>query len=163
MIPTLGAVIPAAVGIDIGCGMMAAKTTLCAADLPDNLGPLRSAIERAIPHGSSPKTRSFKGRDKGSWETAPSLVDAAWVTLKPGFDAICAKTPKFEKTNNHQHLPTLGGGNHFVEVCLDEQGAVWLMLHSGSRGVGNAIGQYFIEKAKEDMRKHFYLESRTST
>lgn len=154
VIPTLGAVIPAAVGVDIGCGMMAAKTTLTANDLPDNLGPLRSAIEKAIPHGLSPKTRGFKGRDAGSWQDPPSAVDAAWSQLKDEFDVICAKTPKLRHTNNYKHLGTLGTGNHFIEVCLDEQGAVWLMLHSGSRGVGNAIGTHFIELAQQDMRTH---------
>ena len=151
VIPTLGAIIPAAVGVDIGCGMMAAKTTLNARDLPDNLGPLRSAIEQAIPHGLTPRHR---GRDAGSWSTPPAAVDEAWRQLKDEFDAICEKTPKLRQTNNYKHLGTLGTGNHFVEVCLDEEGAVWFMLHSGSRGVGNAIGTWFIELAKEDMRVH---------
>ncbi|TFW27763.1 RtcB family protein [Massilia horti] len=155
VIPTLGAIIPAAVGVDIGCGMMAAKTTLTANDLPDNLGPLRSAIERSVPHGMSPKTRGFKGRDKGSWDTPPKPVDIAWLQLKDEFDAICEKTPKLKNTNNYKHLGTLGTGNHFIEICLDEVGFVWFMLHSGSRGVGNAIGTYFIELAKKDMRTHF--------
>ncbi|MGZ3182761.1 MAG: RtcB family protein [Telluria sp.] len=155
VIPTLGAIIPAAVGVDIGCGMMAAKTTLTANDLPDNLGPLRSAIERSVPHGMTPKTRDFKGRDKGSWETPPPAVDAAWLQLKDDFDVICAKTPKLRNTNNYKHLGTLGTGNHFIEICLDETGFVWFMLHSGSRGVGNAIGTWFIELAKQDMRTHF--------
>jgi tRNA-splicing ligase RtcB len=155
VIPTLGAVIPAAVGVDIGCGMMAAKTTLGANDLPDNLGPLRSAIERSVPHGMSPKTRGFKGRDKGSWDTPPQAVDTAWMALKDEFDVICQKTPKLKNTNNYKHLGTLGTGNHFIEICLDEQGFVWFMLHSGSRGVGNAIGTHFIELAKQDMRTHF--------
>ena len=155
VIPTLGAIIPAAVGVDIGCGMMAAKTTLTANDLPDNLGPLRSAIEKAIPHGMSPKTRGFKGRDAGSWENPPQPVDQAWMQLKDEFDVICQKTPKLKNTNNYRHLGTLGTGNHFIEVCLDEAGFVWFMLHSGSRGVGNAIGSYFIELAKKDMRMHF--------
>jgi tRNA-splicing ligase RtcB len=171
VIPTLGAIIPAAVGVDIGCGMMAAKTTLNANDLPDNLGPLRSAIERAIPHGMTPKTRGYRGRDEGSWNTPPAPVDAAWAQLKDEFDVICQKTPKLQNTNNYRHLGTLGGGNHFIEVCLDEAGAVWFMLHSGSRGVGNAIGSHFIELAKKDMRTHFinlpdddlaYLEEGTS-
>lgn len=171
VIPTLCAIIPAAVGVDIGCGMMAAKTTLNANDLPDNLGPLRSAIERAIPHGMSPKTRGHRGRDEGSWNTPPAPVDAAWAQLKDEFDVICQKTPKLKNTNNYRHLGTLGGGNHFIEVCLDETGAVWFMLHSGSRGVGNAIGSHFIELAKKDMRTHFinlpdddlaYLEEGTS-
>jgi tRNA-splicing ligase RtcB len=155
VIPTLGAVIPAAVGVDIGCGMMAAKTTLRADDLPDNLGALRSAIERAVPHGMTPKTRNHKGsRDQGSWDGPPAAVDQAWLALKDEFDAICRKTPRLRHTNNHKHLGTLGGGNHFIEVCLDEQGAVWFMLHSGSRGVGNAIGSHFIEVARQDMRTH---------
>ena len=108
VIPTLGAVIPAAVGVDIGCGMMAAKTTLSANDLPDNLGPLRSAIEKAIPHGMSPKTRGYKGRDQGSWYEPPRTVDQAWLQLKEEFDAICEKNPKLRKTNNYKHLGTLG-------------------------------------------------------
>ena len=155
VVATLGAVIPAAVGVDIGCGMMAARTTLTANDLPDNLGPLRSAIERAIPHGMSPKTRGYRGRDEGSWNMPPAPVDLAWGQLKDEFDAICLKTPNLKNTNNYRHLGTLGSGNHFVEVCLDEVGFVWLMLHSGSRGVGNAIGMHFIELAKQDMRTHF--------
>jgi len=154
VIPTLGAVIPAAVGVDIGCGMMAAKTTLSANDLPDNLSGLRSTIERAIPHGMSPKTRGHRGRDEGSWHAPPAPVDAAWALLKDEFDAICLKTPSLKNTNNYRHLGTLGSGNHFVEVCLDEAGFVWFMLHSGSRGVGNAIGTHFIELAKKDMRRH---------
>jgi tRNA-splicing ligase RtcB len=157
VIPTLGAVIPAAVGVDIGCGMMAAKTTLAARDLPDNLGPLRSAIERAVPHGMSPKTRARGGafgRDKGAWDRPPQAVDIAWLALKDEFERICQKTPKLRNSNNHKHLGTLGSGNHFVEICLDEEGFVWFMLHSGSRGVGNAIGSHFIELAKRDMRTH---------
>ncbi len=148
VIPTLQAVIPAAVGVDIGCGMIAAKTTLTAADLPDNLGRVRAAIERAVPHG-----KSFGRRDQGAWgDSPPSNVDAAWSQLRGRFDRIVEKYPRLERTNNRVHLGTLGTGNHFIEVCLDEAGAVWLMLHSGSRGVGNAIGTFFIELAREDMR-----------
>jgi tRNA-splicing ligase RtcB (3'-phosphate/5'-hydroxy nucleic acid ligase) len=147
VIPTLKAIIPAAVGVDIGCGMMAAKTTLRAEDLPDNLGPLRSAIERAVPHGSNPRSR---GRDQGSWENPPETVDQIWATLADEFDALCELHPRLKNTNNRKHLGTLGTGNHFIEVCLDEEGAVWFMLHSGSRGVGNAIGTHFIELAKKD-------------
>jgi tRNA-splicing ligase RtcB (3'-phosphate/5'-hydroxy nucleic acid ligase) len=153
VIPTVGAVIPAAVGVDIGCGMMAAKTTLRADDLPDSLGKIRSAIEQAIPHGMSPKTRNAKGRDTGSWNSPPPNVDAGWSKLKDEFDALCRKWPKLRGTNNYKHLGTLGSGNHFVELCLDEEGFVWLMLHSGSRGVGNAIGTHFIELANQDMRR----------
>lgn len=151
VIPTLKAIIPAAVGVDIGCGMIACKTTLRAEDLPDNLGPLRAAIERAVPHGSTPPR---KGRDHGSWENPPDLVDQAWATLADEFDALCELHPRLKNTNNRKHLGTLGTGNHFIEVCLDEAGAVWFMLHSGSRGVGNAIGTHFIELAKKDAEQH---------
>lgn len=151
VITTLKAIIPAAVGVDIGCGMMAAKTTLRAEDLPDNLGPLRSAIERAVPHGSNPRSR---GRDQGSWENPPETVDQIWATLADEFDALCELHPRLKNTNNRKHLGTLGTGNHFIEVCLDEEGAVWFMLHSGSRGVGNAIGTHFIELAKKDAERH---------
>lgn len=151
VIPTLKAIIPAAVGVDIGCGMMACKTTLHANDLPDNLGPLRLAIEKAVPHGSSPRAR---GRDVGAWENTPSLVDHAWRELAQAFEQLCELHPRLKTTNNHKHLGTLGGGNHFIEVCLDEAGFVWFMLHSGSRGVGNAIGTHFIELAKKDAECH---------
>jgi len=151
VIPTFKAIIPAAVGVDIGCGMMACKTTLRAEDLPDNLGPLRSAIERAVPHGSNPRSR---GRDQGSWENPPETVDQVWAGLVDEFDAICEAHPRIRNTNNRKHLGTLGTGNHFIEVCLDELGFVWFMLHSGSRGVGNAIGNHFIELAKKDAELH---------
>lgn len=151
VIPTFRAIIPAAVGVDIGCGMIACKTTLRAADLPENLGPLRSAIEQAVPHGISPRRG---GRDKGSWETPPAETDAAWAGLVDEFKAICEKYPRLEKTNNYTQLGTLGTGNHFIEICLDQDDGVWIMLHSGSRGVGNAIGTHFIELAKKDAEQH---------
>jgi tRNA-splicing ligase RtcB len=150
VIPTLGAVIPAAVGVDIGCGMMAAKTTLKANDLPDSLELMRNAIEKAVPHGLS-----FGGRDKGSWSNAPADVLAKWLSLSEGFKQLCIKYPFLEKTNHIKHLGTLGSGNHFIEVCLDEEDAVWVMLHSGSRGVGNKIGSHFIAEAKKDMERWF--------
>jgi tRNA-splicing ligase RtcB len=149
VIPTIKAISPAAVGVDIGCGMMAAKTTLRASDLPDNLAGLRSAIERAVPHG-----RTVGKRDKGSWgHEPPTSVDTAWSDLVSDFERISSKHGRLKNTNNRVHLGTLGTGNHFIEVCLDEHDTVWFMLHSGSRGVGNAIGSYFIELAREDMRK----------
>ncbi|MDR2335615.1 MAG: RtcB family protein [Burkholderiaceae bacterium] len=151
VIPTIKAIIPAAVGVDIGCGMMAAKTTLRATDLPDNLAPLRSAIERAIPHGFAPKHR---GRDPGAWDTPPEAVDLAWAGLVDEFNQLAELHPRLKNTNNHKHLGTLGSGNHFVEVCLDQNDFVWFMLHSGSRGVGNAIGNHFIELAKKDAERN---------
>ncbi len=121
VIPTLGAVIPAAVGVDIGCGMMAAKTTLRASDLPDSLAKLRSAIEQAIPHGMSPKTRNARGRDVGSWDRPPAPVEAGWAKLKDEFDALCRKWPKLRGTNNYKHLGTLGSVSliekNFVKSC----------------------------------------------
>lgn len=152
VIPTKGAIIPAAVGVDIGCGMMAARTSLTASDLPDHLLGLRSELERLIPHGM---TKQRGRRDRGSWENPGVQVDRVWAELKADFDYICAKHPRFKNTNNRNQLGTLGTGNHFVEICLDEHQQVWIMLHSGSRGVGNAIGNYFIELARQDMQKHF--------
>ena len=149
VVPTIGAIIPAAVGVDIGCGMIATRTTLTASDLPDNLSAVRSAIERAVPHGRS----VGRGRDKGSWETPPELALDGWTQLVDDFALICERHPKLKNTNNLKHLGTLGTGNHFVEICLDEDQRVWFMLHSGSRGVGNAIGTYFIELAKQEMRR----------
>jgi tRNA-splicing ligase RtcB len=149
VIPTIGAIIPAAVGVDIGCGMAAVRTTLAAGDLPESLREVRLAIERAVPHGRTPR-----GRDKGAWEHPPAPALAAWARLKPGFDAITAKHGRIKSSNHVTHLGTLGTGNHFIEVCLDEADRVWVMLHSGSRGVGNKIGTHFIELAKKDMRQH---------
>lgn len=153
VIPTLGAVIPAAVGVDIGCGMMAVKTDLTASDLPDNLAPMRSAIEAAVPHGRS----SSRGkRDKGAWGELPDPVATAWnQQLADRFKVLTDKHGVLKNTNNANHLGTLGTGNHFIEVCLDEHQAVWIMLHSGSRGVGNRIGTHFIELAKKDMQRMF--------
>ncbi len=150
VIPTRGAVIPAAVGVDIGCGMMAARTSLMAHDLPDNLEGIRSAIEQAVPHGRSVGRGQ---RDHGSWGAPPPAIVEAWATLAVRFERICDKHPRLKNTNNLTHLGTLGTGNHFIELCLDTEARVWVMLHSGSRGVGNAIGTFFIELAKQDMRK----------
>jgi tRNA-splicing ligase RtcB len=156
VLATRGAIIPAAVGVDIGCGMIACKTTLMAADLPDNLAPLRAAIERAVPHGRKPGAR-----DPGAWDTVPGAVDTAWSALAPEFADLCRDYPKLEKTNHRKHLGTLGTGNHFIEVCLDEAGSVWFMLHSGSRGVGNFIGTTFIELARQEaLRNNAQLPDR---
>jgi tRNA-splicing ligase RtcB len=150
VIPTKGAVIPAAVGVDIGCGMMAARTSLVASDLPDNLEAIRSAIEQAVPHG---RVVGRGKRDNGSWGDPPAPIVEAWATLAQRFERLTDKHPRLKNTNNLVHLGTLGTGNHFIELCLDEEQRVWVMLHSGSRGVGNAIGTFFIELAKQDMRK----------
>eukprot|EP01061_Rhynchopus_euleeides_P017725 TRINITY_DN2937_c0_g2_i2.p1 TRINITY_DN2937_c0_g2~~TRINITY_DN2937_c0_g2_i2.p1 ORF type:complete len:439 (+),score=148.72 TRINITY_DN2937_c0_g2_i2:54-1370(+) len=154
IIPTKGAIIPAAVGVDIGCGMVAVETTLSADDLPDSLRELRTNIEMLVPHGRTHNGQ--KGLDAGSWRGNPSdRVKQLWKSeLKSGFDRLVSRYPRLSYTNNDNHLGTLGTGNHFLEVHLDENDKVWLMLHSGSRGVGNAIGFSFIEMAKRDMGKH---------
>ena len=151
VIPTKGAIIPAAVGVDIGCGMIAVKTSLTASDLPDSLQNIRFAIESAVPHG---RTTHRHGRDKGAWHRTPDIVDTHWAHLDEEFKRICDKYPKLRGTNHYNHLGTLGTGNHFIELCLDEQDRVWVMLHSGSRGVGNAIGNLFITLAQKDMQQH---------
>ena len=152
VIPTKKAIVPAAVGVDIGCGMMALRTTLDASHLPDDLKAVRTAIEQAVPHG---RTDNGGRNDRGAWQTPPSPQLDVWSQLEPLYAQIVAKHPKLGRGNDLNHLGTLGTGNHFVEVCLDEENHVWFMLHSGSRGVGNRIGSYFIELAKEDMRKFF--------
>jgi len=150
VIPTRGAIIPAAVGVDIGCGMMAVQTSLKASDLPDDLSKMRNTIERAVPHG---RTQHGGRRDKGAWGDLPDNVASAWTgALKEDFDALCEKHAVLKNTNNVHHLGTLGTGNHFIEVCLDEKQNVWVMLHSGSRGVGNRVGSHFIALAKKDMK-----------
>ncbi len=154
VIPTKGAIIPAAVGVDIGCGMMAVRTSLTASDLPDNLHALRSTIEEKIPHG---RTDNGGINDRGAWFNAPQGNLDAFSKLNDELQKIVNKHPKISQSAKRaaNHIGTLGTGNHFVEVCLDENQAVWIMLHSGSRGIGNRIGTYFIELAKHDMRKWF--------
>ncbi len=152
VIPTKGAIIPAAVGVDIGCGMMAWQLTLTAKDLPGNLAGIRSDIESAVPHGFI----TTQGRAlKGGWEVVPASVSTRWRALDERYKAILAKHPKIKHKRPEHQLGSLGTGNHFIELCLDEADNVWVMLHSGSRGPGNTIGQYFIELAKKDMKTHF--------
>lgn len=154
VIPTKGAIIPAAVGVDIGCGMIAQRTSLTASDLPDNLFALRSAIEKGVPHG---RTDNGGPNDRGAWGEPGNAITDAFSNLHHGLKNIVSGHPKLERAAMKavNHLGTLGTGNHFIEVCLDEEEQVWVMLHSGSRGIGNKIGQYFIELAKEDMRRWF--------
>jgi tRNA-splicing ligase RtcB (3'-phosphate/5'-hydroxy nucleic acid ligase) len=142
VIPTKGAIIPAAVGVDIGCGMGAVRLSLTAAELPDNLGRMRGAIEAAVPVG-------FDQHDPRD------ALSAAAKPFARALDRIANKHPRLAKMQKRfdetwvRQLGTLGGGNHFIEVCLDEEARVWVMLHSGSRGIGNCIGRYFIERARE--------------
>lgn len=151
VIPTRQAIIPAAVGVDIGCGMNAVRTSLNAADLPDNLRGLRLAIEAAVPVGFNQHAAS---RMRGS------ALQRVGRVLNDRLDRIVGKHPgvmKMQRRFNETWLcqiGTLGGGNHFIELCLDEAGQVWIMLHSGSRGIGNVLGRYFIAAAQKDMRRH---------
>ena len=153
VISTVGAIVPAAVGVDIGCGMMAGRTTLTAEHLPDSLRQMRSALEAAVPHG---RTSGRAGRDRGAWGEPPPPALEAWAKLEPGFARICERHPQVARANHLAHLGTLGSGNHFIEICLDEDERVWALLHSGSRGVGNRIGSYFIELARRAMGRQLH-------
>lgn len=152
VIATKGAIIPAAVGVDIGCGMMAVRTDLAANDLPDSLAGIRSEIEAAVPHG---RTDNGGANDRGAWSDPPVIVSEVFTGMEPGLRELVSRNEKLAKAAERaaRHMGTLGTGNHFIEVCLDESGAVWVMLHSGSRGIGNQIGQRYIELAKEEMRR----------
>ena len=147
VIPTKGAIIPAAVGVDIGCGMNAVRLTLTANDLPQSLMRVRSAIEAEVPVGFNQHTES----------TAQNRVTRP---LSDRLDSIVKKHPELMKMQKQFvrtwlcQLGSLGGGNHFIELCLDEAQRVWVMLHSGSRGIGNVMGRYFIAAAKKDMQRH---------
>lgn len=147
VIPSKGAIIPAAVGVDIGCGMNALRLSIKAGDLPDNLRAIRLAIEEVVPVGFN----------MHKYDRARNSTIRA---LSGGLDQIISKHKKIHTYQKRPYqtwvrqIGTLGGGNHFIELCLDENQDVWVMLHSGSRGIGNAIGQYFIELAKKDMGQH---------
>lgn len=147
VIPSKGAIIPAAVGVDIGCGMNALRLSIKADDLPDNLRAIRLAIEAVVPVGFN----------MHKYDRARNSTIRA---LSGGLDQIISKHKKIHTFQKRPYqtwvrqIGTLGGGNHFIELCVDENQDVWVMLHSGSRGIGNAIGQYFIELAKKDMGQH---------
>lgn len=153
VIPTVSAVIPGAVGRDIGCGMSAVKTSLNRVDLPEDLKPIRSAIENAVPHGIGEKGQI----DKGAWSTSPKNVQDAWKKLEPRFKELLEFAPQLAKAKTETHLGTLGTGNHFIEVCTDENQDIWIMLHSGSRGPGRAIGDHF-SKVAQNLMKAWYIE-----
>lgn len=155
VVATVGAIIPAAVGVDIGCGMVAQRTSLTAEQLPDSLKTLRTEIEAAVPHGGGNRGRI------GAWEEAPKPVIRAWRGLSERYAQIVAGHPRVAHRRAREQLGTLGGGNHFIEVCLDEKDRLWVMLHSGSRGPGNRIGTRFIQLARQEMeRQHVRLPER---
>lgn len=155
---TVGAVIPAAVGVDIGCGMIACRLSITASQLPDNLSALRSEIESMVPTGMADHTP--QQLLKPEHEATAALLTRQYNELSDGLTDIIQRHPDIEKLvkDSHQRafrqIGSLGGGNHFCELCIDENNDVWLMLHSGSRGIGNAIGRYFIELAKTEMLKN---------
>lgn len=159
VIATKGAIIPAAVGVDIGCGMNAVRTSLKAHDLPDNLKNIRGMIEQLVPVGHADHSWNLKNWKEH--QDTPKLLNNLHAQVAPGFKRIVEKHPTILSMGRnlenrvYDQIGTLGGGNHFIEVCLDENDDVWIMLHSGSRNPGNCIGKYFIELAKKDMERHF--------
>lgn len=141
VIATTDVIIPSAVGVDIGCGVCSVETDLKAEDLPDDLTPLRDRIASVIPAGL------------GKWHREPTKGAAEWVGMHGTFRVVASKS-LFDKAAIQ--LGTLGSGNHFFEVCLDESSVVWLLLHSGSRGVGNILADMHIKKAQE-IAKDMYI------
>jgi tRNA-splicing ligase RtcB (3'-phosphate/5'-hydroxy nucleic acid ligase) len=150
VIATDKAIIPAAVGVDLGCGMNAIRLSLKAHQLPDSLLEVRHQIERDVPVGNRQHTREAQIID--NMNRLPSMGSDHLQDLLA--DKVVGSMPKlFNKAASQ--LGTLGSGNHFIELCIDENQDVWVMLHSGSRGIGNLIGTHFISKAKRDMEKFF--------
>ena len=147
VIPTRGAIIPAAVGVDIGCGMCAVMTNLTAGDLPDSLLSLRNSIERGVPVGFNEHSRSsvkVRGVAADKLRQAEMKMFQRWDRLD-----LRDRLGRADPYKIANQIGTLGGGNHFIEICLDLEDRVWVMLHSGSRGIGNQIGTVAIEMAKE--------------
>ncbi|MFE3169528.1 RtcB family protein [Streptomyces sp. NPDC059224] len=137
-----GAVCPAAVGVDIGCGMSAVKTSLTANDLPGDLSRLRSKIEQAIPVGRGMHADPVEPGD------FHGLATAGWGEFWGRFDGV-ADAVKFRQERAHQQMGTLGSGNHMIELCLDQSDSVWLMLHSGSRNIGKELAEHHIGVAQK--------------
>ncbi|GGN28280.1 RtcB family protein [Streptomyces fuscichromogenes] len=137
-----GAVCPAAVGVDIGCGMSAVKTSLTANDLPGDLSRLRSKIEQAIPVGRGMHTDPVEPGD------FHGLATTGWEGFWGRFDGV-AEAVKFRQERAHQQMGTLGSGNHFIEICVDMSDSVWLMLHSGSRNIGKELAEHHIGVAQK--------------
>jgi tRNA-splicing ligase RtcB len=148
VIPTRSAVIPASVGVDIGCGMAAVRTNLKAADLPDSLGGLRSAIEQKVPVGFSMHARPVPTHGDGLVGIVLKRHNEELYRRYDGL-RILKRVGKYDHGRVWLQMGTLGGGNHFIELCLDEEDRVWVMLHSGSRNVGKTIGETAISMARE--------------
>lgn len=156
VMPTLGAVCPAAVGVDIGCGMLAQQLHISRQELEDRgLAEIRHTIESKVPHG---RTDNGGKGDRGAWHNIPSGIQGYWDSdFSRAYDEICMFDPDVRHPKTAGHLGTLGTGNHFIELAMDEQEKVWIVLHSGSRGLGNKIGTYFTKLAQE-LCDSFYVE-----
>lgn len=156
VIPTRGAIMPAAVGVDIGCGMLAMRIDMRLDTLRENADQFFDTLTNSIPMGRSSWNPA---EDCGSWhseELTPRAVRACWLGhLQGDYESIVLKYPEIRKANALPHLGTLGGGNHFLELSYDEQERVWVVIHSGSRGVGNKIGTTFTKLAQEFCDRHF--------
>jgi tRNA-splicing ligase RtcB len=151
VVPTVKAVIPSVIGVDIGCGMVAVKTTLTSNALGDNGQRVFDEISKRVPHG---RTNDGGKNDRGAWTDIPNDVGDVWNEhLAAGFAKIVERSPKLESDRKVSQFGTLGSGNHFVCLAIDEQDFVWVVVHSGSRGIGNKIGSHFISLAKQDMEK----------
>jgi tRNA-splicing ligase RtcB (3'-phosphate/5'-hydroxy nucleic acid ligase) len=154
VLPTQGAIIPSAVGVDLGCGMCAVSLGIMRNEIPNDLLPkIREAIEKAVPNG-----RSNNGgpHDIGAWGEVPQHIMDIWhLEFMDDYAGITAKHPGAQAKNTYNQLGTLGTGNHFIELSEDKSGGVWIVLHSGSRGLGNKIGSYFTNLAKELCAKWF--------
>lgn len=144
VIATDKAIIPAAVGVDIGCGMVATRLSLKAHQLPDSLAKIRSAIEAVVPMGTGGQHKEVPGR--GYYYFGKGGMPEAVAKVMANNENVAANKASLQ-------LGTLGSGNHFIEICIDENEDVWVMLHSGSRGIGNMIGSYYINKGKELMEQ----------
>lgn len=154
VLPTKGAVIPSACGVDIGCGMLAVPTNMRRENFRGIEHDVRSAIEAAVPCG---RTNNGGAGDRGAWGiTMPGHISSIWFSkFDSEYEVLCAKHPGARARNTYNQLGTLGSGNHFIELTEDERGIVWIVLHSGSRGMGNKIGTYFTDVAKKLCEKWF--------
>jgi tRNA-splicing ligase RtcB len=160
VIPTEGAIIPSATGVDIGCGMMGVRLDLKRSELEGQEQAVYEAIKMAVPTGRSDNGGN---KDVGSWygfphvTRLPTIVHAGWDALVEDYTEIIANDPALVKGRTKTHLGTLGTGNHFIELAEDEHGMVWVVIHSGSRGIGNKIGTHFIKLAK-DLNKKWFID-----
>ncbi len=149
VVPTRKAIIPSVTGVDIGCGMCAVRTDLTSHYVSDNGKELEDLIANAIPHGGA------RGKELGNWDdsSVPQNVKDAWDLMYPGYRVLIEKHGQVSSRNAATQLGTLGGGNHYISINIDENDQVWLMLHSGSRGAGNRIGEHYIQMARKDMER----------